>query len=508
MKRSVKGLSWAVLAAFTAVMVCGQAGCVHAGASASSPAESTAGANPFGSRESGQQDPATERLRGLLMQQLESDAAKLEVKGLTDKGPEDTGRAAISRRVFVELCDIITKRHAKVDTRMRMRAAQWLLSCNAAMTDDDRDVVERHFDLAMKASTCHRVRSVMEVVGDVMYARQPEWVERLAERIEYEKQLESYEEALQRPERRPGEVGVTGLEKAVPVAPVAPLPWSPYEHWFDLTKPVLQARKWKMRLVAEVVDANIATDLVWMNDRNAKWFYRMTVPFFVSAKKKIPQVGAFCASFRAYVVDASARSRVQLPDACAEPHFDDLFRYREFVQYRRLFDEWAIREARRIARLWAVDPRGARSQFLCLLGLVHHAVQDFYCHANWVDLFRAVRNSPHASRYGMRKVQCPTWQDLHDLDSTWSKANRVLRGDLLARFRESDDRIILARGWANRRHLGGLQSGRWHRKCDEKAWKHLHPRGDVHKDGLEVSRRATAEWTERLLAVLPLGATF
>jgi hypothetical protein len=86
---------------------------------------------------------------------------------------------------------------------------------------------------------------------------------------------------------------------------------------------------------------------------------------------------------------------------------------------------------------------------LCLVGLVTHAVQDFYCHSNWVELLDAYTPGD------LDPEELPLWAELvHDAGG-WREHHPEFDAEAaLARLRESDHVC------AESDEVGGLQTGR------------------------------------------------
>ncbi|MEQ1632451.1 MAG: hypothetical protein ABL997_08770 [Planctomycetota bacterium] len=227
--------------------------------------------------------------------------------------------------------------------------------------------------------------------------------------------------------------------------------------------------------INNVAYANEAADLEVMSH---KW-YRFIIKLWPAASAWVNDVRDVRVSF------ASAFPET-FHVAKRPPHCDDLFSYDEISLYWTTLERWSGDAAKELA------PGGR--QFTALLGVVHHAVQDFYCHSNWVYLYHDV--FPEA-------VKVPTWQEVHNPD--WAKADPIRRGRFLERIRQSNRWVMTEGCWTSDvRRSGGLQTGSYNMPFTEDGlspWKHRHPDEGTfeHLLAYEVSVRATVEATKRLL---------
>lgn len=244
--------------------------------------------------------------------------------------------------------------------------------------------------------------------------------------------------------------------------------WTMNEHW-TLSDAALEGIGWSRSDLAPVVDANLATDLDWVV---AHWWGRPYALLWPRSAARVDAVRACKAS----MADALIAAGITEP-AQREPHFDDLFTYDDIRRSYLTFTAWATEAMRGIRR-------GSR-EFADLLGLVHHAVQDFYCHTNWVEI---------CQRSGVAAI--PTWEQVEAQPQQFA----ALRAEFARSNTETTEEPSSSR--VNPRTRGGLQSGAWTLETfrGRRPWRHRHPaEGDAaHDPAMKVAIAATQEWTKRL----------
>lgn len=250
--------------------------------------------------------------------------------------------------------------------------------------------------------------------------------------------------------------------------------WSMGEH-HTLTVSALKAivPPWPGN-VEDVAYANEATDLDRIEEQ---WL--LVGPFF-------PNTMRWVESVRAMRKSLDAEFPASMPPSQREPHFDDLFTLDAITSYWSILEHWSQSQA-------AHFNRNSR-EFTALLGIVHHAVQDFYCHSNWVYLYLA--DFPEATNV-------PTWQEVHE--PGWaSGVDTDRRLGFLGRIDQSNKWLMTEGCWSSDvRRSGGLQTGAWALTMTKDGlvpWKHRHPDGGTHEYELafNVSRVATRNVTELL----------
>jgi hypothetical protein len=268
--------------------------------------------------------------------------------------------------------------------------------------------------------------------------------------------------------------------------------WSPNEHWKLLTDKALEALGWPKSDRDLVADANIATDLVWMKED--KIWYRVGAKLWPEAERRVVAVRALRDSLRRHL-----RGRPHFEAYAADPHFDNLFTYDLVDSYWQGLFDWALDQATGLRKRG--DPRQG---FLDLLGAVHHSVQDFYCHANWVQIHCRVLAVHGGS------VPVPTWEDLGSANSQWNRDFPVFGAKLLGELKRSNTETIEEPWWLSTRdprQEGGLQTGRWGlgqvliRGQLRSPWKHRHPESDSeeYQLALRAALDATTQVTTRLV---------
>lgn len=228
------------------------------------------------------------------------------------------------------------------------------------------------------------------------------------------------------------------------------------EHWKELTEPALrQDLHWRNEAsICSVIDANLATDLESLDRTWTLWWVSFGYP---------------TANDRTNDVEALRLA------AKMEFHFDNLFTWADVVA------EWTRLQCfvqKRLCQLEATPWPQARRETLVLLGIVHHAVQDFYCHSNWCHVF--THRAP--------TMYLPTWDYYQAHLGLYPTAKQILEA--------SGPNTV-----SSDRKSGGLQTGAWGSfACPAcggvKPWKHVHVRRE-HDIAVRVARRATVEWTLR-----------
>lgn len=145
-------------------------------------------------------------------------------------------------------------------------------------------------------------------------------------------------------------------------------------------------------------------------------------------------------------------------------HFDNLFTYSQICERWKELDDWVKEEGRRSWESLAQcieksDKREIRElQFwLCLIGMVTHAVQDFYCHSNWITL---------TNYYGTKSRtfdpdSLPIWEEISDSKWLSNHANfDVMK--VMRKFKQSNMEVsseeFKERGMKHTLS-GGLQTG-------------------------------------------------
>lgn len=141
--------------------------------------------------------------------------------------------------------------------------------------------------------------------------------------------------------------------------------------------------------------------------------------FFPAARRQIPLV-------KTLVGDATFDTK-----GTNGFHFDDLFSYDRIAARWQALEAWVQTKAQALERDgWGA---GARTRFLCLLGIVHHAVQDFYAHSNWAKLL-----NPSTKGKRFDPAELPTWDEL-PADGNWPGRDQNVPGqDVIDRLKRSN----------------------------------------------------------------------
>jgi hypothetical protein len=279
---------------------------------------------------------------------------------------------------------------------------------------------------------------------------------------------------------------------AAPHVDGAEVAWMPDEH-LEFTEGVLRRRRdvgpddaerasiefaWRSREALNVVStANVAVDYVQVAQRHGCFEYvlsdecRRRMDAVKSMTKLMPGNGGGTDFF----------------------HFDNLFSYDQVLAHWDRLDAWAAERADEIEGRWETE---GSDPFLVLLGIVTHAVQDFYCHSNYA--FLAVRTIPTP-----RNSEIPAWFELRD--------RRVRDCDEFVRRLRLSNACLSSDDEA-----GGLQTG-WYGLSAERLreiagtdgkppWEHRHLGWLTRERSLAVSlcERETAHWVFRLVGRLSM----
>lgn len=237
-----------------------------------------------------------------------------------------------------------------------------------------------------------------------------------------------------------------------------------------------------------VLDSNLATDL---HQFEGKIYMFLLYLFYPSGSGQIQHVKRLVAEMPEGVAFNTA--------ATNGFHFDDLFHYDEIAKRWEDLRAWTRHQAARTQERWA---DGGRDDFLRLIGISSHTVQDFYCHSNWVAILLPLVQSDDPEDF-------PLWKDV----ATEPEAvlatvavpavTRILqmkmpgstfdRRAVLARMKESNQSV------SDDPRKGGLQTGAWDR-TGEKAWEHRHPEEAPESViAPALAARATDLWIDELL---------
>lgn len=187
-------------------------------------------------------------------------------------------------------------------------------------------------------------------------------------------------------------------------------------------------------------------------------------------------------------------------------HFDDLFTFDDIVRRWQDIEAWARFQAIECQANWG---EGGRDDYICAIGIMCHATQDFYQHSNWIDIMRRLHDSGDDWDY-------PLWSDIMPADGLTEddmarcEAIRLMgqvcnvpsrwpaRRDILAKMKESNIRL------STEKLRGGLQTGAWNRKraIDPETGRELKPWFHTHDALFSRTRRLVG-----LLAARQTGRT-
>lgn len=155
-------------------------------------------------------------------------------------------------------------------------------------------------------------------------------------------------------------------------------------------------------------------------------------------------------------------------------HFDNMFSYDNVVSRWDSVNSFVSRMASQFEKSTDSDIE----PWFCLIGLISHAVEDFYCHSNWTVICGYYGTQTHS----FDTDSIPTWEEFSDPD--WLSSHRNFDTSVvLTKFRESnyfsspvefykyDDSVFIN---------GGLQTGNWKNhtfppNSNNLPWEHRHP---------------------------------
>lgn len=171
-------------------------------------------------------------------------------------------------------------------------------------------------------------------------------------------------------------------------------------------------------------------------------------------------------------------------------HFNNLYAFTDIAVRWEELDAWSVVVARRLGGLPAEERNRLRP---VLFGLVAHAVQDFYCHSNWIGIL--MRHLP-ASQAG---AKLPLWEELVGEDDAWREARPEFPA--LAALQT----MMISDAYCSQdEDEGGLQTGK-PRVVDmgpDAPWGHRHKGGREMEIVHDLGVRATALWIARLDATI------
>lgn len=179
-------------------------------------------------------------------------------------------------------------------------------------------------------------------------------------------------------------------------------------------------------------------------------------------------------------------------------HFDDLFTFNEITNRWQEFEIWAREETKKTQKsmdYW--QNQGGREDFLIILGIVSHAVQDFYCHSSYAKQLRKMYPTYAATAL-------PIWDELMHEELGQEVVNR---DQIITAFMGSN-RTVTSEKEYTKNEIAGLQTGDWgfnkklydsEQKESQYPWKH---RDDTQPMVMEFAARATNLWREKMIGWL------
>jgi hypothetical protein len=238
----------------------------------------------------------------------------------------------------------------------------------------------------------------------------------------------------------------------------------------NITREELRRLGWTQD-VEQVVRCNVATDLG-----------RVNVVSRTLLRVSFPLASTHIGEVRALAATAPFN-----PSGTKSFHFNNLYRYDAVAGRWEEMDAWTRTVAERIAGLETEAER--RELRVTLLGIVLHAVQDFYAHSNWIgilDRFTAGEMVP---------AEFPTWEELVLDHDSWRARHPQVDWDAALQAL-----MVSNLGPSSDEEAGGLQTGRSRgEQCEgECPWKHRHKGGPERVVVEHLAARATAIWVRRL----------
>lgn len=261
--------------------------------------------------------------------------------------------------------------------------------------------------------------------------------------------------------------------------------YNPWEHW-DVTANALRGAGWTNdAAINRVIDANIATDIPSMTVVTIGPFSLNVGFVFPAAWGQYPAVQDLANTFS------------QNTSGTNGFHFDDLFTHTEIEERMELLEVWiSERVAVMEAEGWGAEQE---IEFLIMIGMVFHAIQDFYCHSNYVKLLKEFTGGgPY-----------PTWDELHSNSGGWLDNHPEFDAEAAKnRLKQSNSHLSSCETCPR----GGIQTGAWDRKepqpdpgnpeISKTPWGHRHPEGWERDSTLALCERASREWLEKILSEL------
>ena len=171
-------------------------------------------------------------------------------------------------------------------------------------------------------------------------------------------------------------------------------------------------------------------------------------------------------------------------------HFDNLSTYNDVVTRWDNLRTWVEKEGHKLDSICQITGQCDVDKWICLMGIVFHAVQDFYCHSNWVLLA-----SVYGADFSLIHSNLPLWEDYHWNGAWWQNNHSGFHAsDFDSKIASSNNNTkkfefkphhfpkkkIKPNG-VKRRHipLGGLQTGHYSgpfaMNLGFYPWGHRHP---------------------------------
>jgi flagellar hook capping protein FlgD len=261
--------------------------------------------------------------------------------------------------------------------------------------------------------------------------------------------------------------------------------WSVEQHWAILLE-ALRRLGWKNnQAMNTLIDANLGTDVPYIAAFGVDFSF-----VYPKAKEIYPLVKLMADT---------------CPDINTDKtngfHCDDLIYYSQVLARMQKLEAWMNQRIQ--AQVDSGWGDAQRLNFLIMLGLLTHAIEDFYCHSNYAGILSRATGTWNPDDY-------PTWDELMSDLGGWGAAHPG--------FPKPKAKFLLS-VWDSTsfesEEFGGLQTGAFEHRGPQPRpghpgetmtpWGHRHPElsTDEGKVAWELSIRATVQWIQKALDRLP-----
>ncbi len=246
------------------------------------------------------------------------------------------------------------------------------------------------------------------------------------------------------------------------------------KHHYTMTVEVLEDLGWEdSRAVTEAAHCAMAADIC-----------RLPALTRAVTTFALPSTGAHFDRVAALAQTAPFSER-----ASVGFHFNSLYTFDDIRTRWHALGLWVDTVCRDILSMPPGEERFETT--VALVGLVAHVVQDFYVHANWVDLVDAFTLGP------LETAAYPLWEELIENRDGWRDRSRSVDVTALV-YRMRVSNTIMETNPT----LGGLQTGRIAGEIvpgPVAPWPHRHALGRDQDVAHALGKRATELWVGRIL---------